>query len=63
MECSLVFSAASSINKKAIALLYVTDHITSTKLFDNQMEESQKEKLLNARQSFAKSICDFINNG
>ncbi|MFA7675072.1 MAG: hypothetical protein WCY38_03300 [Endomicrobiia bacterium] len=63
MECSLVFSAASSINKKAIALLYVTDHITSSKLFDNQMEESQKEKLLNARQSFAKSICDFINNG
>jgi purine-nucleoside phosphorylase len=46
MECSLVFSAASSINRKAIALLYVTDHITSAELFDNQMEDAQKEKLL-----------------
>ncbi|MGE4384385.1 MAG: hypothetical protein AB7E39_00780 [Endomicrobiaceae bacterium] len=62
MECSLVFSAASSINRKAIALLYVTDHITSAGLFDNQMEDAQKEKLLRSRQSLSKSICDFINN-
>lgn len=63
MECSSVFSAASSVNKKAIALLYVTDNIASNKPFDTQMEDAQKEKLLLARKSLAQAVCDFINNG
>lgn len=62
MECSLVFSAASSINKKAIALMYVTDHISSEP-FNNELEESIKEQILNSRKMLAKSICEFINNG
>ena len=62
MECSSVFSAASSINKKAIALLYVTDHISSEP-FNEELDEETKEKILNSRKTLAKSICEFINNG
>jgi purine-nucleoside phosphorylase len=62
MECSSVFSAASSVNKKAIALLYVTDHISSEP-FNEELNEETKEKILNSRKTLAKSICEFINNG
>lgn len=62
MECSSVFSASSSINKKAIALLYVTDHISSEP-FNEELDETTKAKILNSRKILAKSICEFINNG
>lgn len=62
MECSSVFSAASSVNKKAIALLYVTDHISSEP-FNEELDEETKTKILNSRKSLAKSVCEFINNG
>lgn len=61
MECSSIFSAASVINKKAIALFYVTDHISSGSPFDTKLDETQKNKLLQVRQELAKSICDFVN--
>ncbi len=61
MECSSVFSAASSINKKAIAVFYVTDNING--FISAELDDSQKKKLLNARLTLAKYICDFINNG
>lgn len=62
MECSIVFSAASAINKKAIALMYVTDHLLSD-AFNNNLEKNVKEQILNSRKILAKSICEFINNG
>lgn len=62
MECSSVFSAASSINKKAIALLYVTDHI-SKEPFNEELTDTIKTKILNSRKVLAKAVCEFINNG
>jgi nucleoside phosphorylase len=62
MECSSVFSAASAINKKAIALFYVTDHISEASPFETELDEQQKAKLLAVRQELADSICDFISN-
>ena len=62
MECSSVFSAASSINKKAIALLYVTDHISSEP-FNEELDEAIKTKILNSRKALAKAVCEFISNG
>lgn len=61
MECSSVFSAASAINKKTIALFYVTDHISETSPFETELDETQKMQLLNVRQQLADSICDFIS--
>lgn len=61
MECSSVFSAASAINKKAIAVFYVTDHVSISNPFENELDDSQKEQLLKVRQELANSICDFIN--
>jgi len=61
MECSSVFSATSAINKKAIALFYVTDHISIATPFETKLDEIQKNKLLKSRQDLAKIICDFIN--
>lgn len=63
MECSSVFSAASSVNKKAIALLYVTDHISAPEPFNEELDEETKTKILNSRKSLAQSVCEFINNG
>lgn len=62
MECSSVFSAASAINRKAIALFYVTDHISEDNPFKTELDENQKMQLLNARQQLADSICDFISD-
>ncbi|MBR3655179.1 MAG: hypothetical protein IKN62_07095 [Elusimicrobia bacterium] len=62
MECSSVFSAASAINKKAIALFYVTDHISEASPFETELDESQKAKLLAVRQELANTICEFISN-
>lgn len=62
MECSSVFSAASAINKKAIALFYVTDHISEASPFETELDEKQRTQLLNTRQELADSICDFISN-
>jgi nucleoside phosphorylase len=62
MECSSVFSAASAINKKAIALFYVTDHVSEASPFETKLDEKQTAKLLAVRQELANSICDFINN-
>ncbi len=62
MECSSVFSAASAINKKAIALFYVTDHISEASPFETELDEKQRAQLLNTRQELADSICDFISN-
>ncbi len=62
MECSSVFSAASAINKKAIALFYVTDHISEASPFETELDENQKAKLLAVRQELANTICEFIKN-
>ena len=62
MECSSVFSAASAINKKAIALFYVTDHISEASPFETELDEKQRTQLLNVRQELADTICDFISN-
>ena len=62
MECSSVFSAASAINKKAIALFYVTDHISEASPFETELDEKQRIQLLNTRQELADTICDFISN-
>ena len=62
MECSSVFSAASAINKKAIALFYVTDHISEASPFETELDEKQRTQLLNTRQELADAICDFISN-
>lgn len=62
MECSSVFSAASAINKKAIALFYVTDHISEDNPFETDLDENKKIQLLTTRQQLADSICDFISN-
>jgi nucleoside phosphorylase len=62
MECSSVFSAASAINKKAIALFYVTDHISEASPFETELDEKQRAQLLNTRQELADSICDFISS-
>ena len=62
MECSSVFSAASAINKKAIALFYVTDHISEASPFETELDEKQRARLLNTRQELADSICDFISS-
>ncbi len=62
MECSSVFSAASAINKKAIALFYVTDHISDANPFETELDEKQRTQLLNTRQELADAICDFITN-
>ncbi|MDD3065443.1 MAG: hypothetical protein PHI20_01400 [Endomicrobiaceae bacterium] len=63
MECSSVFSASCSINKKAIALFYITDIVGVNEPFGNDVEQSQKSAILKARQALAKSICNFINDG
>lgn len=61
MECSSVFSAASAISKKAIAVFYVTDHVSISNPFENELDDIQKEQLLKVRQELANSICDFAN--
>jgi purine-nucleoside phosphorylase len=63
MECSSVFSASCSINKKAIAVFYITDIVGVNEPFGNDVEQSQKSAILKARQALAKSICNFINDG
>jgi nucleoside phosphorylase len=62
MECSSVFSASCSINKKAIAMFYVTDIIGVNEPFGNDVEQAQKSAILKARHALAKSICNFIND-
>jgi len=63
MECSSVFSASCSINKKAIAVFYVTDMVGVNEPFGNDIDQSQKSAILKARQALAKAICNFINDG
>jgi purine-nucleoside phosphorylase len=62
MECSSVFSAASSINKKAIAIFYVTDIVGEKEPFDNKLETAEKTRIAKARKDIAASIINFIKD-
>ncbi len=58
MECSAFFSAAKYIQKKAIALLYVTDIIGKIHFFE-PLELEDKLRIDNAIQSACRVICEF----
>ena len=62
MECSSVFSAASSINKKAIAVFYVTDIVGEKEPFENKLESAEKTKIAKARKDISASIINFIKD-
>ncbi len=59
MESSVVFSAAQSIHKKAVTLLYVTD-IIGQNPFYQPLNKNNQTKLNNARKKSAEFLMDFI---
>lgn len=61
MEASIVFSAASYVNKKAIAFLYATDIILK-KPFHEKLTPEEYSQINAAKKASAELLCGFIKN-
>lgn len=61
MECSMVFSAASRIGRKAMALFYVSDVVGKINFYD-QFDNEARKKIKGSRKSIADRLIKFITH-
>ncbi|MCK4936673.1 MAG: hypothetical protein KAR84_07450, partial [Elusimicrobiales bacterium] len=61
METSIVFFSAEKIEKKALAVLYITDTPEKAPLF-TPLKDNEKEILKSSRKELAQTLKNFIHD-